>query len=60
MQKHKVTLSLPWTDGDGKAHEQGKTVEVDRATRNSLVHLGRARDAEDSKPSPKPADGKVS
>lgn len=57
MQKHKVTLSLPWTDGDGKDHKQGETVEVDRATRNRLVFLGRAR--EDSKPAPS-AQGKVS
>lgn len=60
MQTHKVTLSLPWTDGDGKEHKQGETVEVDRATKNNLVFLGRAREVEDGKPSAKPADGKVS
>ena len=42
----KVILSLP-TDVDGKQIEQGETVEVDRATRDSLVFLGRARDADD-------------
>lgn len=59
MQKHKVTLSLPWKSQDGVNHKQGTTVEVDRATRNTLVHLGRARDADEA-PSAKPADGKVS
>lgn len=59
MQKHKVTLSLPWTDGDGKDHQQGEAVEVDRPTRNRLTFLGRARDVEDNtKPAPS-ADGKV-
>ena len=60
MSKHKVTLTLPWTSQDGVNHKQGTTVEVDRATRNSLVFLGRARDVADDKPSTKPADGKVS
>lgn len=55
---HKVTLSLPWTDQAGKEHKQGDTVEVDRATRNDLVFLGRARDAETKQPAPS-ADGKV-
>lgn len=59
MQKHKVTLSLPWTDGDGKDHQQGETVEVDRPTRNRLTFLGRARDVAETKPSTPPADGKV-
>jgi len=55
----KVTLALP-TEVDGKQHKQGDVVEVDRATRNNLVFLGRARDVADDKPSAKPADGKVS
>ena len=42
----KVILSLP-TAVDGKQRKQGETVEVDRATRDSLVYLGRARDADD-------------
>jgi hypothetical protein len=52
----KVTLSLPWTDRDGKEHKQGATVDVDRATRYDLVFHGLARDAEDTKAA---ADGKV-
>ena len=58
MQKHKVTLSLPWTDGDGKEHKQGEVVEVDRGTSNRLVFLGRGVLADD-KAAPAPADGKV-
>lgn len=54
----KVTLALP-TEVDGKQYKQGDVVEVDRATRNNLVFLGRARDAADTTPSPAPADGKV-
>lgn len=55
----KVTLALP-TKVDGKQYNQGDTVEVDRGTRNNLVHLGRARDAATTKESaPAPADGKV-
>lgn len=42
----KVILSLP-TEVDGEQHEQGETVEVDRATRDNLVFLGRAVDADD-------------
>jgi len=53
----KVTLALP-TEVGGKQYKQGDVVEVDRATRNSLVFLGRARDAEETKPAPS-ADGKV-
>ena len=53
----KVTLALP-TEVDGKQYKQGDVVEVDRATRNNLVFLGRARDAE-NQPAPAPADGKV-
>jgi hypothetical protein len=52
----RITLSIP-TEIDGKQYEQGATVEVDRATRNNMVFLGRARDAE-TKPAPS-ADGKV-
>ncbi|BDZ40824.1 hypothetical protein GCM10025865_01230 [Paraoerskovia sediminicola] len=58
MSKHKVTLTLPWKSQDGVNHKQGTTVEVDRATRNDLVFLGRARDAKDT-PAPSPVDGKV-
>lgn len=58
MQKHKVTLSMPWTDGDGKDHKQGETVEVDRGTSNRLIFLGRGVAADD-KAAPAPADGKV-
>lgn len=53
----KVTLALP-TEVGGKQQKQGDVVEVDRATRNNLVFLGRARDAENA-PAPAPADGKV-
>lgn len=53
----KVTLTLPWTDQAGKNHKQGDVVEVDRATRNSLVFLGRARDADETPAAP--ADRKV-
>jgi len=59
MQKHKVTLSLPWTDQDGVEHKQGATVEVDRPTRNRLVFLGRAREADNEKAPAPSADGKV-
>lgn len=52
----KVTLALA-TEVGGKQYQQGDVVEVDRATRNNLVFLGRARDAE-TKPAPS-ADGKV-
>lgn len=56
----KVTLALP-TEIGGKQHKQGDTVDVDRATRNNLVFLGRARDAAaETKPAaPRPVDGKV-
>lgn len=54
----KVTLAIA-SEVDGKQYKQGDVVEVDRATRNNLVFLGRARDAADNAPSPAPADGKV-
>lgn len=53
----KVTLALA-TEVDGKQYKQGDTVNVDRATRNNLVFLGHARDADET-PSTTPADGKV-
>jgi len=46
----KVTLAIA-TEVAGTQHKQGDVVEVDRATRNNLVHLGRARDAAE-KPAP--------
>lgn len=42
----KVTLTLPWIDQDGNEHEQESTVDVDRATGETLVFLGRARGAD--------------
>lgn len=56
----KVTLAIA-SEVDGKQYQQGAVVEVDRATRNNLVHLGRARDAATStkESAPAPADGKV-
>lgn len=55
----KVTLALA-TKVAGKQYEQGDVVEVDRATRNTLVFLGRARDvADNTKSATAPADGKV-
>ena len=54
----KVTLAIA-SEVDGKQYKQGDVVEVDRATRNNLVFLGRARDdADNTKPAPS-ADGKV-
>jgi hypothetical protein len=54
----KVTLAIA-SEVDGKQYKQGDVVEVDRATRNNLVFLGRARPVADNVPSPVPADGKV-
>lgn len=55
----KVTLAIA-SEVDGKQYKQGDVVEVDRATRNNLVFLGRAHDVATTKESaPAPADGKV-
>jgi flagellar biosynthesis regulator FlbT len=55
----KVTLAIATKVGE-KQYQQGDVVEVDRATRNNLVHLGRARDVATTKESATaPADGKV-
>lgn len=58
----KVTLSAA-TVVDGKKRNQGDVVDVDRATRNNLVFLGRARDhvadVSTAKPGPAPVKGEV-
>lgn len=39
----KVQLSYPWQGPDGVNHRPGTTVDLDRATANTLVRAGRAR-----------------
>jgi hypothetical protein len=39
----KVTLAYEYTDADGKTHAPNKTIDLDIAEANRLLHYGLAR-----------------
>lgn len=45
----RITLTAPYTDGDGKTHKADSTVDVDRGVASDLKFHGRARDPETKK-----------
>lgn len=49
----RITLTAPYTDGDGKQHKADSTIEVDAGVASELKFHGLARDPE---PTPKQAD----
>ena len=46
----RITLAAPYTDGDGKKHKAGSTVDVDRGVASRLKFLGLGRDPEPVEP----------
>lgn len=44
----KITLAAPYTDRAGKSHKADATVELPRDEASNLLHLGLAREPEQS------------
>lgn len=40
----KITLAYEYTDAEGKTHAPDKSIDVDDAEANRLLHLGLARE----------------